>query len=521
MRSGMRIVTRYITALLTLLLLASSDALAQENTPPDGTPIKSAQVSGIDTSRLSPGLNEDITKLVGTPLDRQKLRELAQRLEDEQPRYVAAVRVTPDPDGGARVVFVAARMRDQEQQAADINAKYVVEWVVIEGVRASAITQEMRDDQEALKGKPLDEEIADRLETRLKAAFPNHTISRRTSRGSQRGQIKVVFHLERSEQSRWLRFEPMEANAIFHSDQGWGSKLPLTISGGDFRVVPHFAFDVGDDLIEEYSGLGLQFESRKLGTERLGVFFDWSAYDSEWRDQTLFAIGANPAIPALYRNRMTVSPLVKFAITPRLTVAGGVSITELDSLNEALSTSEMANAAVGSLRFNQHWKRSSGIQHDLEAAFTVRSGLDALESDLVYDRYLTQADYLLRMSHHRVFVSGMFGSLTGFAPMFERFSLGDSRTLRGWDKWDISPVGGDRMFHASVEYRYRVLALFLDSGAVWDKGNGHKIRFSTGFGFTPGPVFFMVGFPLNTDDFRAVFTMGLRFSTTSVNIQKR
>jgi hypothetical protein len=86
---------------------------------------------------------------------------------------------------------------------------------------------------------------------------------------------------------------------------------------------PHFAIDAGDDLIEEYSGFGLRFESRKLGTERLGVFFEWSTYDSDWRDPTLFAVAGNPAIPPLYRNRMNVTPLAKFAITPHLTVSGG------------------------------------------------------------------------------------------------------------------------------------------------------------------------------------------------------
>ena len=114
----------------------------------------------------------------------------------------------------------------------------------------------------------------------------------------------------------------------------------------------------------------------------------------------------------------------------------------------------------------------------------------------------------------------MFGGITGEAPLFERFSLGDSRTLRGWNKYDIAPAGGDRMFHASLEYRYRMLALFLDSGSVWDTGTNRKVRFSTGFGITPGPVFFMVGFPLNTDEFRAVFTMGVRFSTVFVGINK-
>ena len=108
----MRLLARHVV--IALLLLAPSVAHAQETTPPDGTPIASAQVSGLDLSRLSPGLQEDIGKLNGSPLDRQKLRELAARLEAEQPRYVAAVRVTADPDGSARVVFVVARMRDAE-----------------------------------------------------------------------------------------------------------------------------------------------------------------------------------------------------------------------------------------------------------------------------------------------------------------------------------------------------------------------------------------------------------------------
>jgi len=55
---------------------------------------------------------------------------------------------------------------------------------------------------------------------------------------------------------------------------------------------------------------------------------------------------------------------------------------------------------------------------------------------------------------------------------------------------------------------------------VWDTGTEKRLRFSTGFGFSPGPVFFNVGFPINTDEFRTVFTMGLRFPTSAVSIQK-
>ena len=104
----------------------------------------------------------------------------------------------------------------------------------------------------------------------------------------------------------------------------------------------------------------------------------------------------------------------------------------------------------------------------------------------------------------------MAGGITGHPPLFERFTLGDSTTLRGWDKYDIAPAGGDRVIYSSIEYRYTGLALFLDIGSVWDANTERQVRVSTGFGFHAGPAFFVVGFPLNTDNLSAVVTMGLR-----------
>ena len=98
---------KILRLLLVLLALPIATARAQETEPPDGTRIVSALVSGLDFDRLSPGLQQDINKLAGTPLNRQLLRELATRIEIEQPKYIAGVRVSADPDG-ARVVFVVA-----------------------------------------------------------------------------------------------------------------------------------------------------------------------------------------------------------------------------------------------------------------------------------------------------------------------------------------------------------------------------------------------------------------------------
>ena len=57
--------------------------------------------------------------------------------------------------------------------------------------------------------------------------------------------------------------------------------MDFPISGRDFRVTPIVAIDHGDELIEEYSGFGVQVESRKLGTERLGASFEWTTFDQE------------------------------------------------------------------------------------------------------------------------------------------------------------------------------------------------------------------------------------------------
>jgi outer membrane protein assembly factor BamA len=175
----------------------------------------------------------------------------------------------------------------------------------------------------------------------------------------------------------------------------------------------------------------------------------------------------------------------------------------------------MANAYLGRIRFDSRWEQGAG-DHAVEAQFTVRSGSESLESDFDYNRYFAQADYEYKRRRQTVLASALVGGIDGTAPLFERFTLGDSRTLRGWNKYDIAPAGGDRVFHTSLEYRYLGFALFVDSGAVWDGGVDKRVRVGAGFGYHSDPFFMTVGFPLNTDDVRAVFTTGVRFGGISM-----
>jgi hypothetical protein len=321
--------------------------------------------------------------------------------------------------------------------------------------------------------------------------------------------------VRKSEAARWLRFEPSKSNVVYHSDQGWGALFDLPIGGRDVRFTPIVAIDYGDDLVEEYSGFGLRFESRALGTDRLGASFEFSTFDQDWRGATLAVVDATPRLPRAYENRSTITPLVSFAATKRFSVSGGVSITELEPLAGAPG-SQMANAFLVSFGYSERFQGGNADQ-DLNVGFGVRAATAALESDVDYTRYFGQAEYRYRRSKHTVLISGLAGGISGDAPLFERFSLGDSRTLRGWDKYDIAPAGGDRAFHASLEYRWHGLALFLDTGSVWDRDTDMRVRVSSGGGFHGGPFFMSVGFPLNTEDVRAVFTTGLRFGGIGIS----
>ena len=253
----------------------------------------------------------------------------------------------------------------------------------------------------------------------------------------------------------------------------------------------------------------MRFETRKLGTQRLGASLEWTSFDEDWQAATLDAVALTPGIPPPYEQRSTFTPLLKFAFSPHLSIAGGVSISELEPVAPA-TESQMANAAVASVEYNGLWKDSSDATHTVDASFGVRAGSRELDSDLAYTRYFGQGSYRYDFGRHHVQAVGMAGGITGDAPLFERFTLGDSRTLRGWNKYDIAPAGGDRVVYSSIEYRYTGLALFLDVGSVWDANAERHVRVSTGVGLHAGPAFLVVGFPLNTDNLRAVVMLGLR-----------
>ena len=106
------------------------------------------------------------------------------------------------------------------------------------------------------------------------------------------------------------------------------------------------------------------------------------------------------------------------------------------------------------------------------------------------------------------------GLLSGRAPLLERFTLGNSRTLRGWNRFDVDPLGGERMAHGSLEYRYRHLRIVYDTGTVWRKGGAAVLRHSAAIGLASsktGGFSALIAFPIHGGAITPIFVTGINF----------
>ena len=121
-------------------------------------------------------------------------------------------------------------------------------------------------------------------------------------------------------------------------------------------------------------------------------------------------------------------------------------------------------------------------------------------------------DYTLSTRHQDFMFRFQGGHIDGEPPLFDRFTIGNTATLRGWDKFDVAPLGGTRLLYGSLEYRYRPFQLFYDFGKVWDPGQqAVEWKHSVGIGLAWKNGFFMsLGVPLKYHDITPVFMIGFR-----------
>ena len=114
----------------------------------------------------------------------------------------------------------------------------------------------------------------------------------------------------------------------------------------------------------------------------------------------------------------------------------------------------------------------------------------------------------------------MAGSIAGDAPFFDRFVLGSSSTLRGWNRYQIDPVGGDRVVHDEITYGHRMgegtAEGFYDAGVLWNSDTGPanraaKLRHSLGVGYKQGIFTLTMAFPVRNGRIEPVFMAGMNY----------
>jgi hypothetical protein len=498
-----------LTLLLLALLSSTSLAHAQDAEPPDGALIESVEITGLARDRLSPSLQHDIDELTGAALSRERISALAARIEDEHPDMLAAVRYIARPEGQARVVFLVGPISADEAISANINSRYTVERVSITGIDEGRLSASLRDDLHALVGRRLDNAEIIVLTNRLEAELPDYDVGHSVSRGGESGRLRVVFRARRTPSSWWIPYRPTPSKLLYHEDQGWSTVLNVQAAGESNLFTFGLVGWNNDDLIEEQSGFRAEFQTREAGSKRVGLGFDFVWLDQDWEAVTLETLALTPGSPRPYDNRLSVRPWVTFAFVPHLTLSAGFSASELDPLGGA-GPSEHVNAGVATLGY-RYSRKLEPASHDVDGTYQWTEAGGSIDSDYAYTRHFGQVRYQLSHGRNTFIASGLLGRISGRAPLFERFVLGDSSTLRGWDKYTLVPTGADRVFHQAVEYRYRSFAYFFDYGSVWSEGEAIKVRLATGLGFHSKHFFVTVGFPLNAGNLSGKFITGVRF----------
>jgi hypothetical protein len=403
---------------------------------------------------------------------------------------------------------LAAGTQDSEF---NVNNRYIVEAVVVSGDgwstdvtadRAGKISSPLRKDIVAIIGEKLNPATLDDLARRLQKEFHARAVEHRILRGKVPDTVEVVFDIE----LRPTRFDVAIPKFLYQGDQGWSGAVEGSAIFKHQSVTLGLVSD-GDELAERYSGITARYQDTQAGSDRVHVGFEYGAFHEEWSRSTLDALPE--ASPEAYRTRQFFEPEVSFQVSRPLTLSAGASFESIGDQYPAAHT-EWANAATASVRYHQRREGSDSLD-DFDAGYDLRLANRALGSGVVYARHRWEFRYTRTHGKHVLVEDLTAGMIAGQAPMFERFVLGNSSTLRGWSKYDLDPIGGNRMIHNTVEYRYGAFQVFYDTGAVWDGGQGVEDRSSAGIGLRHGAFSASIALPLREGHIDPVFMLGMNY----------
>jgi hypothetical protein len=418
--------------------------------------------------------------------------------------------------GSLAAVGMTAAGGDKEDpqqtiEALNVNARYTVDSVHLRGTKMVRLSQPLRGELDQVVGQKLDHPRLERLADQIKKELHVADVTVRVEKGATPDHVTVAFEIKPSHKQD---FNLSLARFIYNSKLGWTGegKATTRIGGNAFSFT---MVDDGDALAERFAGFRAGFERDNLGTDRLHLRFDFSSYHDQWNRAALAE--ANPA--DIYRTRQSFSPVATLVLAEPLELDFGADFARFRpaagyAAQAGVSAkTESSNAVVSTLRYHRRWgSEHDRNEQDLRASYSLRVGTHVLESDPAFARHLAEARYKYRRAHSVVEIGFDAGRITGKAPLFERFIGGNSVVLRGWNKYDLDPLGASHLVHGSLDYSWRGMLVFYDTGAVWNRPQEREQKQGLGVGFkAKDGLQIAMAFPVKSGRVVPVFYAGLNF----------
>ncbi len=410
------------------------------------------------------------------------------------------------------LLWPAGSFAGSQEPEVNVNERYVVESVAFSGADLNKVSKALNDEAQKLVGVKYSEKTAHAIADKLRHNLGSYQVNVKVERGEKPDHVKVVFQIEKREGSSLGANVPL---VLYHSKQGWSADLEIPFDSHHTRFTFGLLSDA-DQLLERNAGLHLRFEHNKLGTEKLQLRMDFDSYHQKFNPATETALNERLDVPGIYRTRQNFAPSLSLLPIKGLKASAGVSFQRFQMQYPELRT-RTAYAGTADLQYQRRVKSKSKYEQDISAVYSLRTATRALDSDFVYSRHLFTADYSISSGKNFLGAHLLIGAIGGTAPLFERFSLGNSTTLRGWNKFDVAPLGGTRAAHGSLDYHYGQFQLFYDVGTVWDEGRYSQVRHGIGFGWASKPMLFgskffaSLAFPVRLHNVAPVFMMGIRY----------
>lgn len=392
----------------------------------------------------------------------------------------------------------------------NVNSRYTVESVEITGASEARLSKSLREELRRYVGQRFSPETFARLSARVRDELRARLVSPKLMKGTNPESVRVVLDVL----GRRINVTTDQSRLAWHTRQGWTGDLHITVEERDRQRLSLSGFSDGDTATERSTGARAAY-SKSLFNGRLRPTFAVSTAKASYDARTLSLAGTND----LYRNVDTFQPtvtLIPWRSDDRdeIAVEAGMRLQRFALLSPQANRNVASHALVNTLRY----RRVRGDVSNGRSTFTALAALaNGLAGDFRFSRQEIRSGFEYHHGPNRLTLDLTAGALRGDAPFTDRFAAGNTQLLRGWNKFEIAPLGANRLVASSVEYGRSLkgkleLSAFVDSGAIWNRGTVATPRNSAGCGLrTRDGFYFYVAFPLRDGRVEPTLMTGATF----------